>query len=54
MKKIVNIAAYKFVPLTDIGPLRGRLLKLCKEWQLRGTILLSAEGINLFVAGAGE
>ena len=54
MKKVVNIAAYRFVPLTDIGPLRGRLLGLCKEWHLRGTILLSPEGINLFVAGAAE
>ncbi|HMJ88480.1 MAG TPA: sulfurtransferase, partial [Candidatus Acidoferrum sp.] len=54
MNRIVNIAAYKFAPLADLGPLRGRLLKLCKEWHLRGTILLSAEGINLFVAGAAE
>ena len=54
MKKFVNIAAYKFAPLADIGPLRGRLSRLCKEWHLRGTILLSAEGINLFVAGAAE
>lgn len=54
MATFTNIAAYKFVPLTDLGPLRGRLLKLCKEWQLRGTILLSPEGINLFVAGARE
>lgn len=49
-----NIAAYKFAPLTDLGPLRGRLLSLCKSWSLRGTILLSPEGINLFVAGAPE
>ncbi len=54
MNKTVNIAAYKFVPLADLGPLRGRLLRLCKEWQLKGTILLSPEGINLFVAGAAD
>lgn len=54
MATFANIAAYKFVPLTDPGPLRGRLLRLCKDWQLRGTILLSPEGINLFVAGASE
>ncbi len=54
MVTFTNIAAYKFVPLADLGPLRGRLLQLCKEWQLRGTILLSPEGINLFVAGARE
>jgi RluA family pseudouridine synthase len=54
MPRFSNIAAYKFAPLTDIGPLRGRLLGLCKSWSLRGTILLSPEGINLFVAGAPE
>jgi len=54
MGMFTNIAGYKFVPLSDLGPLRGRLLRLCKEWHLRGTILLSPEGINLFVAGARE
>jgi predicted sulfurtransferase len=32
----------------------ARLLALCRSWELKGTILLSAEGINLFVAGAAE
>ena len=54
MKKIVNIAAYKFVALPDLRMLRARLLALCKSWELKGTILLSAEGINLFVAGAAD
>ena len=54
MKKIVNIAAYKFVSLPDLHSLRMRLLALCRSWELKGTILLSAEGINLFVAGAAE
>ncbi len=54
MKKIVNIAAYKFVALPDLRSLRARLLALCKSWELKGTILLSPEGINLFVAGAAE
>jgi UPF0176 protein len=51
MKKIVNIAAYKFVSLPDLHSLRTRLLALCRSWELKGTILLSVEGINLFVAG---
>ena len=46
-----NIAGYKFAPLTDLKALRTRLLTRCKEWNLKGTILLSTEGINLFVAG---
>jgi UPF0176 protein len=54
MQEIVNIAAYKFVPLSDLKTLRLRLLSLCQEWVLKGTILLSPEGINLFVAGAPD
>ena len=54
MKKIVNIAAYKFVSPPDLHSLRTRLLALCRSWELKGTILLSAEGINLFVAGSRE
>ena len=48
---IINIAAYKFLPLADLRALRSQLQTLCKEADLKGTILLSPEGINLFVAG---
>lgn len=48
---VTNIAAYKFARLTDLKPLRERLLSRCRGWGLKGTILLSTEGINLFVAG---
>ena len=51
MNDVVNIAAYKFVPLDDLKELRRRLRKRCVRWGLRGTILISTEGINLFVAG---
>ena len=51
MSEVINIAAYKFFPLTDLHALRERLRAQCKLWKLRGTILLSPEGINLFVAG---
>ena len=54
MNRIVNLAAYKFVALPELRSLRARLLALCKSWELKGTILLSAEGINLFVAGTAE
>ena len=47
-----NISAYRFAPLTDLKPLRALLLEQCKRDQLKGTILLSTEGINLFVAGS--
>lgn len=51
MPSIVNIAAYKFVPLANLGELRRELRELCGREQLKGTILLSEEGINCFVAG---
>src|SRR5882724_7038645 len=54
MKKIANIAAYKFVELPELRSLRARLLARCQGWELKGTILLSVEGINLFVAGERE
>ncbi len=52
MTTITNIAAYKFASLVDLKPLRERLIRDCKQWGLKGTILLSPEGINLFTAGA--
>ncbi len=48
---ILNVAAYKFVPLTELAERREQLRSFCVELELRGTILLSPEGINLFVAG---
>lgn len=48
---ILNIAAYKFAPLTGLAELRIELRDLAKAQRLRGTILLSPEGINCFVAG---
>ncbi len=48
---ITNIAAYRFVRLENLRDLRQHLLSECKAWGLKGTILLSPEGINLFVAG---
>lgn len=51
MPAFTNIAAYRFASLAELPALRERLLAFCKARQLRGTILLSTEGINLFVAG---
>ena len=51
MPDVVNIAAYQFVTLTDLPALREQLRAKCKAWALKGTILISSEGINLFVAG---
>lgn len=53
-EQITNIAAYRFAELSDLKPLRERLSGLCREQSLKGTILLSTEGINLFVAGSAD
>lgn len=49
---ILNIAAYRFVALGDLAQLRAALRMRCEQLGLKGTILIAAEGINLFLAGA--
>ena len=48
---ITNTAAYHFVPIADADALAARLLGRAQALELRGTILVAAEGINLFLAG---
>lgn len=48
---IVNIAAYKFVELDRLPERREQIRDLAGELSLKGTVLLSEEGINLFIAG---
>ncbi len=50
MPVFTNLAAYRFAPLPELEPLREDLLARCQAEDMRGTILLSPEGINLFVA----
>ena len=49
-----NISAYCFAPLQELQALRSKLTRACQIWNLRGTILLATEGINLFVAGSAD
>ena len=51
---ITNISCYQFAELSGLKDLRAQLLEHCKGWGLKGTILLSTEGINMFVAGVRE
>ncbi len=51
MKSILNIAAYLFVSLDGLPDLRANMLNECSSRELKGTILLTGEGINLFLAG---
>ena len=51
MKPVLNIAAYLFVTLEQLGDLRQAMLNACNAHNLKGTVLLAHEGINLFLAG---
>jgi UPF0176 protein len=51
VNRVLNISAYKFVPLADAASLRDQLQDATRRLELKGTILLAEEGINLFVAG---
>ena len=47
----INIAAYKFVTFNDTVERRAEFQAICHDLDLKGTILLTPEGINLFLAG---
>jgi UPF0176 protein len=51
---VTNIAGYKFVLLTELELLCAALSHTCLELQLKGTVLLGREGINLNLAGTAR
>lgn len=54
MSQILNIAAYKFVSLDNLEQRRHALLAQTEACALKGTILLTPEGINMFLAGTQD
>ncbi len=48
---VVNISCYKFVTLDNLEQLQQSIRTAAADQQLKGTVLLSTEGINLFLAG---
>lgn len=54
MDNILNISSYRFVALPDAAELRLPIREAVQARDLRGTILLAGEGINLFLAGAPD
>ena len=54
MTQTINIAAYKFVSLDNLQERRLALLTQAQTNVLKGTVLLTPEGINLFLAGTQE
>ena len=49
-RMILNIAAYIFVPIDDADALAPRLRERAEADGLRGSILVTPEGLNLFLA----
>ncbi|HET8731886.1 MAG TPA: rhodanese-related sulfurtransferase [Moraxellaceae bacterium] len=48
---IVVAALYHFASLPDFRELRDPLLACCREWGIRGTLLLAEEGVNGTISG---
>ncbi len=49
---ILNIAAYHFVAIDDPAEVATQVRTLAEAGDLRGTVLVAGEGINIFLAGA--
>ena len=54
MNPILNISAYLFTPLASPEAWRAKCHDQASSRQLKGTILIAPEGINLFLAGQPE
>jgi UPF0176 protein len=52
MKDLLVAALYKFVALPDFEELRQPLLDVCNANDVKGTLLLAAEGLNGTIAGS--
>lgn len=45
---------YKFITLSDCNELQSKILRYCQQQDIKGTILLAAEGINGTIVGTSE
>lgn len=52
--KVLNVAAYRFTPVENADLKCEQLSSKGQELGIRGTVLLSPEGINLMLAGSPE
>lgn len=50
--KVINASGYRFMPLYDTYALREQFLEYCVLIGLKGTVVLSPEGINIGVSGS--
>jgi UPF0176 protein len=51
VKRVLNIAGYRFAALDDLVPLANALADHARRAGITGTILLAPEGINFMLAG---
>lgn len=51
MDPILNVSAYRFVPVHDTAALQGSVLARTQAAGLKGTVLIAQEGLNLALAG---
>lgn len=54
MTAVLNIAAYRFVPIDEPEALADSVRGQAAARNLRGTVIVAEEGINLFLAGAED
>ena len=52
MKQVIILSLYKFVEIKDTELLKERLLQKCKPLGIKGTFIISTEGINGTIAGS--
>lgn len=51
MNQILTISGYKFITQSDLSDLQSWLLGKAREHALKGTILISPEGVNINLSG---
>jgi len=51
MDPILNVSAYRFVPVQDTAALQASVLARAQTAGLKGTVLIAQEGLNLALAG---
>jgi UPF0176 protein len=54
MGPILNVSAYRFEPVQDTAALQAAILQRAREAELKGTVLIAEEGLNLALAGLAQ
>jgi len=54
MGPILNVSAYRFEPVQDTAALQAAILHRAREAELKGTVLIAEEGLNLALAGLAQ